>query len=180
LKIIPNEEKKAENKGYDVHAPNVARHIAKPLSIIKKLNREKNIKSAKNLFIEIMNENPTFNMEINDNQYMVDIGMDIKKQDKLIFDINLNLQNDDELHISTGQIWCSWFPLSDEIIKIFKEAVNGILLGNYRIREFKRFGETKKSYLEKLANGKWEIVYKYHHKITFPFLKYQEVITRNG
>ena len=31
MNIIDSKENKAPNTGYDVHAPNVARHIAKPL-----------------------------------------------------------------------------------------------------------------------------------------------------
>src|SRR5512147_425907 len=66
----------------------------------------------------------------------VDINMDIKKQTGLDFDVNLNLQNIDELHLSAGSFWVEWYPC-DEPHKVeeYFSAVKGLLSGEYRIRE---------------------------------------------
>ena len=66
----------------------------------------------------------------------VELAMDIPTQPGLLFHIDLNFQNLDELHLSASALWVEWFPCtipgeSDEYFK----AVSGLLSGEYRILE---------------------------------------------
>ena len=44
----------------------------------------------------------------------VQLVMDIPAQPGLLFDVNLNLQNRDELHLQASTLWVSWFPCTKQ------------------------------------------------------------------
>jgi hypothetical protein len=110
----------------------------------------------------------------------VELSMDIPKQNGLDFEINLNLQNDDELHISTDYIWCQLFSAeSDELVDMFYESVLGIIKGEYRILQFVKNDKVYKSFLQKPNGEEWETIYRGHERIRMPWIKVQENIIQN-
>lgn len=143
------------------------------------MTKKENIEQTKLLFEELKRENSHLFMQMDENHKMVDIAMEIPVQEGLKIHLHLNLQNEDELHLSTENIWCMWFPIGDETKRIFKQAVSGLINGTYRIVEFKRRGVTRKSYLQSLENDKWITIYKHYAKTSIPFLPYEKVITVN-
>jgi len=75
-------------------------------------------------------------MTLDPNDPEVEVDMDIPTQPGLAFDVNLNLQNDDELHLCAGSLWVEWFPcVKPEVEEAFLDAVRGVLSGRYRIVE---------------------------------------------
>jgi hypothetical protein len=57
---------------------------------------------------------PHLEMLLKEEDPNVDVNMDIPVQQGLEFDINLNLQNIDELHLSVGKLWMCWFPCTEK------------------------------------------------------------------
>ena len=56
-------------------------------------------KIAEKKFKEIQNDFPDLTMIIDYDNENLDLSMDIPKQNGIDFEINLNLQNEDELHL---------------------------------------------------------------------------------
>jgi len=55
--------------------------------------------------------------------------MDIPAQPGLSFEVHLNLQNRDELHLVASAFWCEWFPCSNpKKVERYIEAVSGLLV----------------------------------------------------
>ena len=52
---------------------------------------------------------PAFTMNLDLTPEHVDIAMDIPIQAGLLFDVSLNLQNRDELHLNASALWVEWF-----------------------------------------------------------------------
>jgi hypothetical protein len=89
----------------------------------------------------------------------VDVSMDIPKQDGLDFDVNLNLQNHDELHLSAGKLWVSWFPCTDpERVASYRDSVHGLLSGTYRIVEHYRGTRPVKAQLQRPDGEGWKTI----------------------
>lgn len=88
----------------------------------------------------------------------VDLNMDVQKQPGLAFDVNLNLQGD-ELHLLAGSFWLEWFPCTDvEVMAKYREAVTGLLSGDFRILEH-RIGEwAVKAQLQRPVSDQWQTI----------------------
>jgi hypothetical protein len=69
---------------------------------------------AEKKFKEIQNHFPDLTMIIDYENENVDLSMNIPKQNGIDFEIELNLHNEDELHISTDYIWCQFFSAESE------------------------------------------------------------------
>ena len=111
------------------------------------------------LFQEIQAAFPRLTMKLERNHPHLDLNMDILRQDGLSFDVNLNLQNADELHLSAGHFWLEWFPCSDpKIVEDFREAVHGVLSGNYRIVEYGLGKRVLKSILQRPDGEGWKTI----------------------
>ena len=106
-----------------------------------------------------------------------DLCMEILRQDGLLFDVFLKLQNDDELHLRAGYFGSEWIPCTDEIkAKAYVDAVCGLLSGEYRIVEYYQGGKPVKAELQDLGLNGWEtLALKY--SLTFP-LPWQEKSTK--
>ncbi len=90
------------------------------------------------LLNEIRNAFPHLEMKMEHDRPDVDLNLDIPQQDGLKFNVNVNLQGD-ELHLSAGHFWLEWFPCSNlHIVEEFREAVLGLLSGEFRILEYYR------------------------------------------
>lgn len=111
---------------------------------------------------------PKLVMQIDENNPNVDINMDIPVQSGLDFDINLNLQNIDELHLSVGKLWMCWFPCTEvENSRDFVQTISGLIKGRYRILETIKRGKVVKAQLQYQQNGSW--VSRSSGSLTFSF-----------
>ena len=111
------------------------------------------------LFLEIQSAFPHLKMHMDTHHPHVEIIMDIPKQQGLRFDVNLNLQNHDELHLSTGHFWLEWFPCTDEeTMKAYREAVHGVLSGRFRILEYYRGSRAVMSQLQMPDGQGWKTI----------------------
>ena len=138
------------------------------------------LNQTKDIFNDLQVSFQEIEMSLDLSHKYVDLSMDIPKQTGLDFDINLNLQTD-ELHISTGFISCSFFPMKDQkIVDLFIESVRGIINGKYRIVKFLDKKERLiKSQLQKPENDEWTTVFTDRKKFSLPFAKYRKVIIKN-
>ena len=120
------------------------------------MKNTENREIAKNVFKRIQFLYPNLKMEIEENIPHLELCMDIPKQEGLKFKLNLNLQNTDELHLSSGALWMSWFPCSDqENVEDFFDVVKGLIDGKYRILETIKGGKVRRAILQKPINGEW-------------------------
>lgn len=88
----------------------------------------------------------------------VDIAMEILCQDGLSFDISLNLQSD-ELHMSVGGLWVTWFPCDDpQKVRQYLSSVRGLISGEYRIVEHLQWNSVVKAELQRPEATGWETV----------------------
>lgn len=96
---------------------------------------------ALEVFQKLQTEFPHLAMNIDSADSDVEVSYTIPQQIGLAFDVQLNLQNDDELYLTVGAFWCSWFPISKpDVLKRYHDAVAGILAGRNRIVEYVRWG----------------------------------------
>ncbi|HXW08619.1 MAG TPA: hypothetical protein VD833_25535 [Vicinamibacterales bacterium] len=110
------------------------------------------------LFEEIRQAFPHLAMDLDHEPAQVDLEMNIRQQAGLDFDVSLNLQGD-ELHLSAGAFWLSWFPCTrPEIVEAYRDAVHGLLGGAYRIREHSRGGRVFRAELQRLQTGEWQTI----------------------
>ncbi|MBX2965119.1 MAG: hypothetical protein KF845_03170 [Cyclobacteriaceae bacterium] len=143
------------------------------------MDTQKTIELAIQVFEKIQSLFPNLTMTINRNPEHVDVSMDILKQPGLDFDIYLNLQNEDEFHIATPDIWCEWFPVNSQIAEECIKAVQGLITGEYRILKFTRNGTTYKALLQSENNGQWATVFSDIYKFKFPWIKLKTQIIKN-
>jgi len=114
---------------------------------------------AKDAFAAIQGMYPNLKMDIDEGHTQLDLAMNIPAQPGLAFNIHLNLQNEDELHLSAGAFWNSWFPCTDsEIVEKYIDAVTGLISGEYRIREHLKRGQAFRAELQTLRNGQWQTI----------------------
>jgi len=98
-------------------------------------------------------------MELDENNVDVDVMMDIPSQPGLAFNVSLNLQNIDELHLNASCLCFSWFPCDmPGVEERFVEAVHGVLSGGYRILEYRRGQRCVKAKLQKPADSGWKTI----------------------
>jgi hypothetical protein len=110
------------------------------------------------VFDQIRQAFPHLKMKLLLEDVNVDIAMEIPCQDGLSFDINLDLQSD-ELHMSVGGLWVTWFPCDDpQKIRQYLSSVRGLLSGEYRIVEHLQWNSVVKAELQRPAGTGWETV----------------------
>jgi hypothetical protein len=88
------------------------------------------------------------------------LTLDFEVQPGLLFPVSANLQNVDELHLNVGTVfWYEWFPCDDPaVITAFRQAIDGVLSGDYRVIEFYRKNRPFKAKLQRTENGTWKTV----------------------
>ncbi|WP_281336110.1 hypothetical protein [Flavobacterium eburneipallidum] len=137
-------------------------------------------KIAEEKFKEIQNHFPELKMIINYDDEHVDLSMDIPKQDGVDFEINLNLQNEDELHLATAYIWCQFFSAdSEELVDKFYQSVIGLINGEYRILQFVNGDKVYKTLLQKLNGLDWETIYTGYERWRMPWTKVEKNVIQN-
>jgi len=137
-------------------------------------------KIAIDVFNRIRNSFPNLNITLNPEDPHVEISMDIPSQHGLKFSVNLNLQNNDELHLNAGALWVEWFPCNQpEKVEKYFESVCGLLSGNYRIVEYRVHGKAIKALLQKPIGTEWETINRWS-KLHWPtFVKRDIIIIQN-
>lgn len=114
---------------------------------------------AEDIFRTIQEKNPVLKMEVDEDHSQLDLVMDIPAQPGLTFNIHLNLQNEDELHLCAASFWNSWFPCTDpEVVERYVDAVNGLISGEYRIREHLKGDRAFRAELQVLQDGQWRTI----------------------
>ena len=102
---------------------------------------------------------PTLRMNLVLDHPYVDLAMDIPAQPGLAFEVDLNLQNIDELHLTASALWVEWFPCTKpQNVDRYFDAVSGLLSGEFRILEHWRGTRPVKAQLQRPLNGGWECV----------------------
>jgi hypothetical protein len=139
---------------------------------------EEYLRIAKEAFREIQSRFPGLRL-VEDSSVPVELNVDIPVQAGVIYPINLNLQNRDELHFSVGHFWLEWFPCSsEEKVCAFIDAVSGFLAGRYRILEHYRGRRCVKAELQKEEpEGQWSTFGTYSRlSIPLPWRKQYRVL----
>ena len=84
-------------------------------------------------------------------------SLSIPVQPTLSFEMHLNLQNDDELHLVAGGLWVSWFPcLQAAVATSYFEAIEGLLAGRFRILQRRRDTQVIGAELQRPVDQHWE------------------------
>lgn len=135
---------------------------------------------AINTFETIQKQFPNLHIEITSNSENVDCSVEIPLQEGLDFEISLNLQNTDELHIWTRDIWCSFFPMNKKVIELYINSVSGLIKGEYRILKFTKNDIVYKSLLQRPLQEKWETIFSDYKKLIFPWTKLETQIIQNN
>jgi len=118
-------------------------------------------RAALGLFEDLRSMLPGLHVAINPEDPNVEISVEIPQQPGLAFAVHLNFQNRDELHLGAGDFWGSWFPSSDhDVIERYREAVLGVISGQYRIVEYRRWGSRARAILQAPRPEGWHTVAK--------------------
>lgn len=121
-------------------------------------------RDALKLFWEIQAAFPHLTMQVSTSDPDLAVSVEVLRQPGLDFDVFMNLQNEDELHLCAGEFWCSWFPISNPSrIQDYREAVVGVLSGSCQIVEFIRWGRGVGADLQAPGPEGWKTVAKSRH-----------------
>jgi hypothetical protein len=108
---------------------------------------------AEQVFRQIKERFPHFEMK-KDDKAPVELNIDIPIQPGLKYSVNLNLQNEDELHFNVEYFWLEWCPCTDPSrVADYIDAVSGFLSGKYRVLEHYRGKRCIKAELQAPEEG---------------------------
>ncbi len=111
----------------------------------------------------------------------LDLELVFPEQAGLAFEVVLNLQNVDELHLNAPGLWVEWFPCTEpEVLTGYVDAVRGLIEGSHRILQHRRKGRLLKSYLQRPAGETWQTIARYYPGISLPFLKTETTVVANS
>jgi len=114
---------------------------------------------ALDAFRRIQERFPQLTMKLDREHPHVDVVLDIPQQRGLDFQVSLNLQNRDELHLAAGAFWCEWFPCTSPAkVDEYLNAAIGLIEGRYRILEHLRGSRVVKAELQRPLGSDWETV----------------------
>lgn len=108
----------------------------------------------------VRREFPLLRIEVETDHSELHAMAEIPAQDGLGFGVQINLQNNDELHLCVSHFWVEWFPCGDqEVFDRFLEALRGLLSGSFRIRESFVGNLAVKAELQRPKRGlSWETI----------------------
>lgn len=110
--------------------------------------------AALGAFEEIRRAFPQLTCRVDRAPEHVELAMTLPAQAGLLFDVELTLQNEDELHLVASALWVGWFPCTDPAMcGSFVDAVCGLVDGRYRILEHHRGRRAVKAELQRPAEG---------------------------
>jgi hypothetical protein len=102
---------------------------------------------------------PAFAMNLDRHPENLDLAMNIPAQAGLIFEVDLNLQNLDELHLVASKLWVEWFPCTNNRkAEEYFEAVSSLLSGEFRIVEHWRGNRAVKAELQRPSQSGWKTI----------------------
>lgn len=136
---------------------------------------------------ELRGSFPSFKIDVQDPPSEgLEMEVDIPAQPGLVFDVGLNLQNDDELHLTAAGLWVSWFPCTDPVVtEEYLEAVRGLLSGEFRIAQHRSADRIVGAELQRPIATGWETVTRCAYAppisgVWWPFSKESLTIVQNG
>ena len=89
----------------------------------------------------------------------VEVAIRIPSQPGLFFNVDLNLQNCDELHLSALSLRAEWLACTNQkTAHRYYEAVVGLLSGEFRILEHWRGRRIVLAQLQRPYQGKWKTI----------------------
>ena len=153
------------------------------MSQFQKMTTEtENYKIAKETFERIQDNFPALTMNWIFDSPNVQLSLEIPAQSGLDFELNLNLQDDSELHISTNVIWCKLFSNDMKgLSEYFYDCVEGIINGEFRVVQNYHGKKMYNSLLQRpTENGDWKTIYRHINKLKFPWTKTEKNIIQNG
>jgi hypothetical protein len=110
----------------------------------------------------------------------LDIELVFPEQPGLSFEVSLNLQNVDELHLNAPGLSVEWFPCTKpDVLTRYVDAVRGVIAGSHRILQYRRRGRLIKSYLQRPLGESWETIARYYPGIALPFLRCETTVVAN-
>ena len=102
------------------------------------------------LLVELAREHPD-----------IHASAELPRQAGLDFDVGINLQNADELHLTVGEhFWMEWFPCGEQrVFEGFIAAALGVISGEFRVVERYVFGRAVSAQLQRPdGTGGWRAV----------------------
>ena len=121
-------------------------------------------------FGRIQQARPDLQMSLDLEPHELDLTLDIPVQAGLAFPVHLNLQNIDELHLSAGELWLSWFPCDDSRrLDSYVESVVHLLNGTYRILQYRRGSRVVRADLQGPGNNGWQRLGRHEGFSLFPW-----------
>ncbi len=136
-------------------------------------------KVARRAFERIRLASPHLSMIQDESPEHVDMTMLIPAQDGLAFDVELNLQNVDELHLVASEFWGEWFPCGNPNVEDrYVEAVSGLLSGKHRIVERWRADRCVRAKLQSPVDDAWQTIFTYS-KLSLPWPRARSVVVYN-
>lgn len=159
----------------------MARRAARPLATRCGLTMSLNsVEIARSAFETLSTEFPYLSMELDESPTYTEIELTIPAQKRLDFEVGLNLQNTDELHLNVDEFWGQWFPCTDpKVVESFLQAVRGLLSGNYRIAVYSGKGRSYKRLLQSPFKDSWKTEYT-HTSVHWPCFNPQVRYVQNG
>jgi hypothetical protein len=111
----------------------------------------------------------------------LEAAVEIPRQVGLDFDVSINLQNFDELHLSASNFWVEWFPCEEEeVFSRFIEACVALLSGRGRLVESYLGGRAVSSRLEVLLeDGSWRSLATWSNLLAFIPWRRRVVLVQN-
>lgn len=136
---------------------------------------------ALSCFERIQGEFPNLVMNLVHESEGVEIEMNLPEQPGLLFDVYLDLQNDDELAlVVANRLFMSWFPCTDgDVSERYVEAVCGVVSGAFRVLEVYSGSRCLKRYLQKPQGAEWETITRSYYSLAFPFSRRREVVIQD-
>ena len=108
-----------------------------------------------------------------------EVTMHIPTQAGLNFDVHLNLQNSDELHLQAGALWVEWFPCTrEDKAQAFFDSVVGLLSGRYRIIESRRGKRPVSALLQRPEPQGWTTVHSWS-TLSLPWPPKSSIVLQN-
>ncbi len=107
----------------------------------------------------------------------VHAAAELPAQPGLLFDVTIDLQNQDELHLGAGALWAEWFPCGEqEVFDGFIEAVLGLLSGDFRILEYRVGSTTTRAELQRPSDRGWQTLATYRKLCLLPWRRSTRVM----
>ena len=118
------------------------------------------LEQARTIFAGIQTAFPDLKMQLASDPDF-ELRLDIPAQPGLLFNVHMNFQNEDELHLVVGEFWFSWFPMTKKnVVRAFESAVTGVISGRCRVVEYRRRDRFVGGDLQECSLSSWKTIAK--------------------